>query len=60
MKSYEGFEVYRFKSQEVNFDNPINLGFTNLKQSKLFKYETTYDKPQQFFDSNLEGKLQLH
>ena len=60
MKSYQVFDVYVFNIKEVRFDKPIYLGFRILKLSKLSTHETYYKIMQSFFDSKLEGNLQLH
>ena len=39
-KSYENYDSYTFKQNEVFMDKPIYLGFTVLELSKLLKYET--------------------
>ena len=48
-KSYENYDSYTFKQNEVLMDKPIYLGVTVLELSKLLMYETYYDKLQPFF-----------
>ena len=43
-KSYENYDSYTFKQNEVLMDKPICLGFAILELSKLLIYETYYDK----------------
>ena len=43
-KSYENYNSYTFKQNEVLMDKPIYLGFSVLELSKLLMYETYYDK----------------
>ena len=38
-KSYENYDSFTFKQNEVMFDKPIYLGFTVLELSKLLMYE---------------------
>ena len=45
-RSYENFDSYTFKHNEVLMDKPICLGFAVLELSKLLMYETYYDKLQ--------------
>ena len=47
--SYEKFDCYTFKQNEVLLDKPIYLGFALLELSKLLMYETYYDKLQPYF-----------
>ena len=56
-KSYENFDSYTFKQNEVLMDKPIYLGFTVLELSKLHMYETYYDKLQPYFG---QENIQLH
>ena len=56
-KSYENYDIYTYKQNEVLMDKPIYLGFAILELSKLLMYETSYDKLQPYF--GLEN-LQLH
>ena len=39
-KSYENYDSYTFKQNEVKLDKPIYLGFAVLELSKLLMYET--------------------
>ena len=39
-KSYENYDSYTFKQNEVLMDKPIYLGFRVLEMSKLIMYET--------------------
>ena len=48
-KSYENCDSYLFKENEVTLDKPIYLGFAILELSKLYMYETYYDKLQPYF-----------
>ena len=43
-KSYENYDSYTFKQNEVLMDKPIYLGFAVLELSKFLMYETYYDK----------------
>ena len=45
-KSYENYNSYTFKQNEVLMNKPIYLGFSVLELSKLLMYETYYDKLQ--------------
>ena len=56
-KSYENYDSYTFKQNEVLMDKPIYLGFTVLELSKLLMYETYYNKLQPYFG---EENIQLH
>ena len=56
-KSYENCDSYTIKQNEVLMDKPIYLGFTVLELSKLFMYETYYDKLQPYFG---QENIQLH
>ena len=56
-KSYENYDSYTFKQNEVLMDKPIYLGFSVLELSKLLMYETYYDKLQPFFG---QENIQLH
>ena len=53
-KSYENFDSYTFKQNEVLLDKPIFLGFTVLGLSKLLIYETYYDILQPYFGKYLD------
>ena len=48
-KSYENYDSYPFKQNEILMDKPIYLGFAVLELSKLHMYETYYDKLQPYF-----------
>ena len=48
-KSYENYDRYTFKQNEVLMDKPIYLGFRVLELCKLLMYETYYDKLQPYF-----------
>ena len=48
-KSYENYDSYTFKQNEVLMDKTIYLGFSVLELSKLLMYETYYDKLQPYF-----------
>ena len=56
-KTYEKYDSFAFKQNEVMMDKPIYLGFTVLKFSKLLMYETYYDTLQPYFG---QENLQLH
>ena len=56
-KSYENYDSYTFKQNEVLMDKPIYIGFTVLELSKLLLYDTYYDKLQQYFG---QDNLKLH
>ena len=56
-KSYENFDSYVFRKNEVLMDKPIYLGFAALELSKLHMYETYYDKLQPNFG---QENIQLH
>ena len=57
-KSYENYDSYTFKKNEVVMDKAIYVGFAILELSKLHMYETTYyDTLQQYFG---QENLQLH
>ena len=56
-KSYENYDSYTFKHNEVLMDKPIYLGFTVLELSKLLMYETYYDKLLPYFG---QENIQLH
>ena len=56
-KSYENYDSYTFKQNEVLMDKPIYLGFSIIELSKLFMYEIYYDKLKPFF---WRKNLQLH
>ena len=48
-KSYENYDSYTVKQNEVLMDKPIYLGFSVLELSKLLSFETYYDKLQPYF-----------
>ena len=56
-KSYENYDSYTFKRNEVVMDKAIFVGFAILELSKLHMYETYYDTLQPYFG---QEKLQLH
>ena len=56
-KSYENYDSYTFKQNEVVMDKAIYVGFSILELSKLHMYETYYDTLQTYFGRE---KLQLH
>ena len=56
-KSYENYDSYTHKQNEVLMDKSIYLGFFVLELSKLHMYETYYDKLQPYFRHE---KIQLH
>ena len=56
-KSYENYDSYTFKQNEVLMDKPIYLGFSVLELSKFLMYETYYDILQPYFG---QEKIQLH
>ena len=56
-KSYENYDSYKFKQNQVVMDKAINVGFSTLELSKLHMYETYYDTLQPYFG---QENLQLH
>ena len=56
-KSYENYDSYTFKKNEVVMDKAIYVGFATLELSKLHMYETYYDTLQPYFG---QESLQLH
>ena len=48
-KSYEKYDGYTIKQNEVRMDKPIYLGFSALELSKLLMYGTHYDELQTYF-----------
>ena len=56
-KSYENYDSYTFKQNQVVMDKAIYVGFTILELSKLHMYETYYDTLQPYFG---QENLQLH
>ena len=56
-KSYENYDTYTFKQNQVVIDKAIYVGFTILELSKLHMHETYCDTLQPYFG---QEKLQLH
>ena len=56
-ESYEKYDSFTFKQNEVLMDEPINLGFSVLDLSKLLMCETYCDKRQPYFG---EYNIELH
>ena len=56
-KSYEIYDSYTFKQNEVPKSKPIYLGFSVLELSKLLTFDTYYHKLQPFFG---QENLNLH
>ena len=56
-KSYENYDSYTFKKNEVVMDKAICVGFAILELSKLHMYETYYDTLQPYFG---QENLHLH
>ena len=56
-KSYENYDSYTFKQNQVVMDKAIYVGFSMLELSKLHMYETYYDTLQPYFG---QENLQLH
>ena len=56
-KSYENYDSYTFKQNQVVMDKAIYVGFAILKLSKLRMYETYYNTLQPYFG---QENLQLH
>ena len=56
-KSYENYDSYTFKQNQVVMDKAIYVGFAILELSKLHMYETCYDTLKPYFN---QEKLQLH
>ena len=56
-KSYENYDSYNFKQNQVVMDKAIYVGFSILELSKLHMYETYYDTLQPYFG---QENLQLH
>ena len=48
-KTYEIYDSYTFKQNEVLMDKHIYLSLSVLELSKLLMYETYYDKLQPYF-----------
>ena len=56
-KSYENYDSYTFKQNQVVMDKAIYVGFAVLELSELHMFETYYDTLQPFFG---QENLQLH
>ena len=56
-KSYENYDSYTFKQNQVVMDKAIYVGFSILELSELHMYETYYDTLQPYFG---QENLQLH
>ena len=56
-KSYENFDSYTFKQNEVLMQKPIYLGFALLELSKVIMYEIYYDKVQPYY---IQENIQIH
>ena len=56
-KSYENYDSYTFKKNEVVMDKAKYVGFSILELSKLHMYETYYDTLQPYFG---QENLQIH
>ena len=56
-RSYEIYDSYRFRQNEVNMDKPIYLGFSVLEMSKLLMYETYYNEIQTFLNKKINKYL---
>ena len=56
-RSYENYDSYTFKQNQVVMDKAIYVGFAILELSKLHMYETYYDTLQPYFG---QENLQLH
>ena len=56
-KSYENYDSYTFKQNQVVMDKAIYVGFSILELSKLHMYGTYYDTLQPYFG---QENLQLH
>ena len=56
-RSYENYDSYTFKKNEIVMDKAIYVGFAILELSKLHMYETYYDTLQPYFG---QDNLQLH
>ena len=56
-KSFENYDNYIFKQNQVVMDKAIYVGFSILELSKLHMYETYYDTLKQYFG---QENLQLH
>ena len=49
--------IYTFKTNVIEMEKPIYLGFVFLELSKLLMYETYYDKLQKYFG---QDGIQIH
>ena len=56
-KSYENYDCYTFKQNQVVMNKAIYVGFSILELSKLHMYETYYVTLQPYFG---QEKLHLH
>ena len=56
-KSYENYDSYTFKQNQVVMDKAIYVGFSILELNKLHIYETYYDTLQPYFG---QENQQLH
>ena len=56
-KTYENYDSYTFKQNQVVMDKAIYVGFAILELSKLHMYETYYDTLQPYFG---QENIQLH
>ena len=56
-KSFENYDSYTFKQNQVVMDKAIYVGFSILELSKLHMYETYYDILQSYFG---QENLQRH
>ena len=56
-KSYENYESYTFKQNEVLMDKTIYLGFSVLELNKLLMYQTYYDILKPYFG---QENIQIH
>ena len=56
-KSFDNYDSYTFKHNEVLMDKPIYLGYAVLELSKLLMYETYYDELQPYLG---EKDIQSH
>ena len=56
-KSYENYDSYTSKRNEVLMDKPIYLGFAILEMSKFLMFETYYDILQPYFG---QENIKLH
>ena len=52
-KSYENYDNYTFKQNEVLMDKPKYLGFSVLELRKLLMYQTYYDNIQPHFGEKI-------